>query len=218
MQKALLSAGKIGLFVLIWGGLNAVVVFGAQWLGGADWFKDPERRICLECALAAASLIALIVMAILVDRRGWNTLGLNFGSAPLGLIAGTMIGGGILLIPIAILSAIGYVRVNADLSRYSASSILLPLGIVFFNVIQQELLVRSYMFQELWRKYSAVIATLVTSVIFVGLHAGAISHGLDGRIAVTGEVFPINRPIISLRINWRGYFSCHRIPHPVFLT
>ena len=158
------------------------VLFSAQKLGGADWFKDPKLRIRLECALAAAALIALVFMAILVDRRALKTLGLNRGKALSGLIVGTLIGGAILLVPIAILSVGGYAQVQPYLSPYNLSGILLPLGIVFFNVIQQELLVRSYMFQELWQKYSAALATCVTTVIFVGLHAGALSHGAVGLI------------------------------------
>jgi len=182
VRKPFLSAGKIVLFLLVWGGIDAVVIFGARKLGGAGWIDDPKLRIRLECALAAAALASLVFMALLVDRRGWKTLGLNAAQAPSGLIAGTLIGGGILLVPIGILFVGGYAHVQPDLSHYRALSTLLPLGIVFFNVIQQELLVRSYMFQELWRKYSAAVATCVTSVFFVGLHAGAISHGAAGLI------------------------------------
>jgi membrane protease YdiL (CAAX protease family) len=185
VRKLLLSAGKIVLFLLVWGGLDAVVIFSAQKLGGAGWITDPKLRIRLECALAAAALAALVFMAFLVDKRGWKTLGLNLRQAPSGLIVGTLIGGGILLVPIGILFVGGYAHVQPDLSHYSLLSILVPLGIVFFNVIQQELLVRSYMFQELWQKYSAAVATCVTSIIFVGLHAGALSHGVVGLIGAS---------------------------------
>ncbi len=173
------------MFLLVWGGVDAVVIFAARKLGGADWFNDPKLRIRLECALAVAAVAALVFMAILVDRRGWKTLGLNAKQAPGGLIAGTLIGGGILLVPIGILFAGGYAQVQPDLSYYSVLSLLVPLGIVFFNVIQQELLVRSYMFQELWQKYSAVLATCVTTVFFVGLHAGALSHDAVGLIGAS---------------------------------
>jgi hypothetical protein len=185
LRKLFLSVGKIVLFLLVWGGLDAVVIFGAQKFGGADWFNSPELRIRLECALAAAALATLAVMAILVDRRGWRTLGLNPDQAPSGFFGGTLIGGSILLVPIGILFVGGYAQVQPDLSRQSPLSILLPLGIVFFNVIQQELLVRSYMFQELWQKYSAALATCVTTVIFVGLHAGALSHDVVGLIGAS---------------------------------
>jgi hypothetical protein len=117
VRKLLLSAGKIVLFLLVWGAIDAVVIFGARKLGGADWINDPKLRIRLECALAAAALAALVFMAILVDRRGWKTLGLNSEQAPSGLLVGTLIGGGILLVPIGILFAGGFAQVQPDLSH-----------------------------------------------------------------------------------------------------
>jgi len=50
------------------------------------------------------------------------------------------------------------------------------------NVLDQEFLVRSYLFQEIWRSYSAMAAIVVSTIVFVAVHANPISKGPDGEI------------------------------------
>ena len=54
--------------------------------------------------------------------------------------------------------------------------------VCFFNVVTQQAFVRGYIFQELWEKYGPWVATIVTTVLFLALHAVAISQGVQGLI------------------------------------
>lgn len=76
----------------------------------------------------------------------------------------------------------------AKLARSAWRTLLFPatwmaLLLVFVNVIDQELIVRSYIFQEIWKKYSGAAAVTVSTVVFVALHTGAILKGTAGLLA-----------------------------------
>jgi membrane protease YdiL (CAAX protease family) len=101
----------------------------------------------------------------------------------LDLLAGAIVGALILAIPIGVLVALGAARWAPDLGAFSATALGLALVVCFFNVATQEILVRGYMFQEPWAKYGAWVATLVTTAIFLALHAAPISRGTQGLIA-----------------------------------
>ena len=178
-----MSAGKILLFLALWAGGTAASLFLALQIGGEGWFEDLRARYVLEVGGALGAFLALVFMAFAIDRRGWGTLGLRLSAAPAGLIAGTLIGALILLVPIFILYAIGAAHYTPELSKFSGTALAAGVGLCLFNVVNQELLVRSYMFQELWTKYGAWTATIVTTAIFVGLHAGPIASGPMGPIA-----------------------------------
>jgi membrane protease YdiL (CAAX protease family) len=58
--------------------------------------------------------------------------------------------------------------------------------ILFFNAAMQELLVHGYLFSLLQNKYSKVTALIVTSILFLLLHPGAINAGIIASINVFG--------------------------------
>lgn len=182
MRRLAVSIGKILLFLALWAGLIAAITMTAVQRGGEGWFADLRWRYLMEAGGAAGVFVALLVMAFLIDKRGWNTIGLPLWRAPAGLIAGALIGALIFMIPLAILTAMGAASYSPDLSSFSANALAAGLGFTILNVIHQELLVRSYMFQELWSKYGALAATIATSVFFVALHAAPILSGPLGSL------------------------------------
>jgi CAAX protease family protein len=149
--------------------------------GGEDFFLKLPFRIGVEVALTFATLIPVGLLAHFVDRRRRASLG--FSARVYDLMTGAIIGAGILCAPIGALLATGAARIEPHLGTLSAQALAIGLVVCFFNVVTQEALVRSYMFQELWAKYGAWIATIVTTIIFVALHAAPISHGTQGLIA-----------------------------------
>ncbi len=183
MRELLISIGKILLFYAIWAGLIAASTISLVHLGGDEWFKHLEWRTLVEAGGMLAAFVALIVVALGVDKRDIGTLGFRLGAMPFGLIGGTLIGAGIFCIPLAILMAQGYVRYAPDLATFSWATLGMASLMMFVNVIDQELIVRSYPFQEIWQKYSGVAAVIVTTIIFVALHAGPISKGTAGLLA-----------------------------------
>lgn len=182
MRRVLTSGGKILGFLLLWALLIAAVVMTAVIAGGQDWFNDAGWRLFVEIGGTAATLAALVLMAFLIDKRGASTLG--FDTARLvDLLTGTVLGALIFAAPLMLLLAIGAARFEPDLAGFSTSALALALVLCFFNVVTQEVLVRSYIFQELWSKYGAASAIGVTTLIFVALHAAAITQGAPGLIA-----------------------------------
>src|SRR5262249_55542529 len=74
------------------------------------------------------------------------------------------------------------------LQGFSAAGLALALAGCLINVIAQEALFRSYIFQELWAKFGASVATIVTTLLFVAAHWGAIREGTPGLVAAANIV------------------------------
>lgn len=182
MRRILISAGKIFAFLLLWAFLLAAVVMTAVYAGGQDWFNDIPWRLFVEIGGTIATLAALVFMAFVIDKRGAATLGFS-PARIIDLLTGAVLGALIFAAPVLILLAIGAARIAPDLAGFSAHALALALVLCFFNVVTQEALVRSYIFQELWAKYGAAVAIGVTTLLFVALHAGAIAQGEAGLIA-----------------------------------
>jgi membrane protease YdiL (CAAX protease family) len=182
MRRALISVGKILAFLGLWTALTAAVIMGAVAIGGEDFYAIRTLRVGVEIALTLAILIPLVVMARFVDKRPLTTIG--FGPPRLyDLLTGAVIGAAILMAPIGVLVAMGAATYAPDLATFNVAALALGMLVCFFNVVTQEALVRSYMFQELWGKYGAWIATLVTTTVFLAIHTGALIQGAQGLIA-----------------------------------
>jgi membrane protease YdiL (CAAX protease family) len=182
MRGVLISVAKIFGFLAIWAALLAGVVMSAVLIGGDDWFSDLGWRFVVEIGGTLAVLAALVIMAFAIDKRGADTLGFN-AKRLIDLVTGTLLGAVIFAAPLVVLLGLGAARIEPDFSAFSATALGLAVVLCFFNVVTQEVLVRSYIFQELWKKYGAAIAIGVTTLIFVGLHAAPISQGTLGLIA-----------------------------------
>jgi membrane protease YdiL (CAAX protease family) len=149
---------------------------------GEDFFAIAQARFAVEIGLFFAVLIPLIVMALFVDKRGPETLGFAPARLP-DLAIGALAGAAILMAPIGVLMAMGQARYAPDVGAFSAAALGLGLVACFVNVMTQQVLVRSYIFQELWAKYGAWTATIITTILFVAMHAAALMQGAAGLIA-----------------------------------
>lgn len=183
MRGLPISVAKIVGFLGIWAVLLAGVAMSAVTIGGEDWFSDIGWRSFVEIGGTVGVLVALAIMALGVDRRSVASLGFTADLRVTHLLVGAVLGGLILLAPIGVLMALGAARWAPDLGQFSGQALALGLVLCLFNVTTQNLLVRSYIFQELWAKYGAAIAIVVTTILFVALHAAPISQGTQGLIA-----------------------------------
>jgi membrane protease YdiL (CAAX protease family) len=68
----------------------------------------------------------------------------------------------------------------------TVTQLLIYFLILFINAAMQELLVHGYLFSLLQNKYSKITALLVTSILFLLLHPGAINAGIIASINVFG--------------------------------
>lgn len=176
-----ISFAKILAFLVLWACLTGLVIWAAVSFGGEDFFAKLPFRVGVEIALTFATLIPVFLLARFVDRRRLASLG--FSARLYDLLTGAIIGAAILCVPIGALLATGAARIEPHLGSLSAQALAIGLVVCFFNVVTQEAIVRSYMFQELWGKYGAWVATIVTTLIFVAMHAKPISEGTQGLIA-----------------------------------
>lgn len=182
MRRVLISIGKILAFLGLWTALTTAVVLSAVAFGGEGFYGIRHVRVAVEFGLMLAVLIPLLVMARFVDKRPLTTIG--FGPPRLfDLVIGAVLGAAILMAPIAILLMTGAAVYAPDLAFFDSGALALGMLVCFFNVVTQEALVRSYIFQELWAKCGAWIATIVTAALFVAMHATAILQGTQGLIA-----------------------------------
>jgi len=176
------SAVKILAFLFIWTLLTAGATMSIVALGGRDFYFITPYRVALEVLLTIAVLMALIVAARFIDKRALSTIG--FTSKRLfDLMSGAVLGAAIFALPLAVLLGMGAARFEPDLGGFTAQALAIGLFVCFFNVVTQEVLARSYMFQELWAKYGAWVATIITTAFFLLLHAAPISQGAQGLVA-----------------------------------
>jgi hypothetical protein len=183
MRGWIRSLLKILGFYVLWALLLTPVVLGVVALGGEQWDLDPMLRLGFEIGAAAAVLAALIIMALVIDKRGLSTIGFRWSAAPFGLFAGTLLGAAIFAAPVLVLLALGAARYVPNFAAFSPLLLALALAVCFFNVAMQEILVRSYPFQQVHRRHGAVAATIVTTMIFLAMHIPALIQGLHGAIA-----------------------------------
>lgn len=74
----------------------------------------------------------------------------------------------------------------ATVFSLNATQLLIYFVILFVNAAMQELLVHGYLFSLLQNKYSEFTALIVTSILFLLLHSGAINAGVIASINVFG--------------------------------
>ncbi|MEQ1811117.1 MAG: type II CAAX endopeptidase family protein [Terricaulis sp.] len=182
MRNIGISTLKILTFLGVWALLTSGAVMATVWLGGPEFYTETRYRVGLEIVLTVVVLAALIFMARFVDKRSLRTIGFAPGHLP-ELLVGAVVGAAIFAIPLALLVTMGAAHFAPDLSGFSVQALGVGVLVCLFNVATQEILVRGYMFQELWEKYGAWVATIATTLFFVALHTAAILHGAQGLIA-----------------------------------
>ena len=179
MRGLLVAIGKILCFVAIWAALltavAAIMAVNQSWSRNSLWFA--------EIGGAISALAALAFMALVVDKRRLASLGFTLDERIVGLLAGTLLGAAMLCAPLGLLVVMGAAQLAPDLGSFSSQGLAFGLLLCFLVVLKQEVLVRSYIFQEVWAKYGAVAALAVTTILFVVLHAPAISQGAQGLVA-----------------------------------
>lgn len=173
---------KIVAYIVSFAALSAGVIFGAKGIGGETFYEQTPLRVGVEIALTFAAVAPALFLALVVDKWPASALGYSLKRL-LDLVLGVLIGAAILCVPIAVLMAMGAAVYAPDLANFNGAALALGVLVCFFNVVTQEAMVRSYMFQELWAKYGAWVATVVTTLLFVAIHAAAIMQGTQGLIA-----------------------------------
>lgn len=169
---------KILLFFLVWSVLLApaylLVAGGGE---GEPAAPDPGTRLGLEALGALAVLLTAWGMLRFVDRRGFVSLGLAAGRIGRDLAAGLGLGAAMIALAVGLLVAAGWAAAGEPVAAVSWPVLALLGGALLFNSVTQEVLVRGYVLQTIESRFGTRVALIVSSLVFVALHAGAIVEG-----------------------------------------
>ena len=138
------------------------------------------------CEVGGA-ILALALMARLVDRRPLSTIGFPLSRAVQEFAAGVLIGALIFLAAVALLVFLGFEEFVPHAGTLSAAALLVSVPNLIFAAASEEILTRGYAFQELWRNFSAWVALIVTSMLFLLMHSQVFAG--PGRLILATNIF-----------------------------
>jgi hypothetical protein len=131
-------------------------------------------RLYLEFAAVITIVLAACLFTLFVDKRPFHSLGFDTTHIVRDVVLGTAIGFLWLIASLAILWLGGWTSLQQSI--VSPSLLALAAVAVLINVITQEVLLRSYIFQTIQKHFGVIAAVVITSLLFAGFHAGAIKN------------------------------------------
>jgi hypothetical protein len=184
MQKAAVSTGKILLFFV----LMALFLAGSGVAMGALGMRVDANPMTgtAGLAMAALSVVSMFVPATLLnlafDGKSPMAMGLQPGSAIADFLSGGLVGGFILVAALAGAFVAGFARFEPGLAGFSMQAFALSAGVMTLYAAAEEVMMRGYILQELMTKFSTAASVVVSSLIFVALHASALIESSTGAI------------------------------------
>jgi membrane protease YdiL (CAAX protease family) len=161
-------------FMLIWGITLAffIIPFQAK-LKQAEQTTPAQARLYFESVSLITMILAAYILVSFVEKRPFYTLGFEKAHILRDISLGTVIGS------LWLAASIGILWLGGWISPQKSVPISLPIvmlaGIaLFINVITQEIMVRSYIFQTVQTHFGVIAAVIVSSLLFAVFHAGAI--------------------------------------------
>jgi membrane protease YdiL (CAAX protease family) len=174
VRGLLITIAKIAAFLAIWalvmvGGLRLLFSVAFDLLPGSPVSERfvPAFRLAIVAVTAIAALVALAFMVRVVDRRGWDSIGFPWRRAS-DLLWGAAVGGAVVVVSLAALAAAGPARIALDVDGFSIGALFFASFVCLVSVVQDMILARSYIFQELWSKYGAAAAIAITTLLMDG--------------------------------------------------
>ncbi len=164
---------RSGLFIIGWAVLLALffVPFGPR-LAVWEKISPVQARLYSDITSATTILAATWLMTRFIDRRPFLTIGFAIDHIFRDVLAGLMLGAAWLGISLGAAWALGWaspsVPVGFSWSILAGSSLAM-----LFNVVTQELILCGFIFQTIRSRSNALIAIVISSILFSSLHAGA---------------------------------------------
>lgn len=176
MRNAAVSTGKIVLYFLILGvstaGLVEVVL---PMLGlNLDAPTATPKILILGVINFLVMSVPAMILAAAIDRKSPVAMGLAPKNSIADFLTGGAVGGFIFLSAVAAAFLGGWATFNPDVSKFSMSAMALSMIGMTLAAAGEEVMMRGYVLQELMSKFSTTASVVVSSLIFVALHAGAL--------------------------------------------
>jgi membrane protease YdiL (CAAX protease family) len=165
---------RIVVFLVLWTILCAPLIIPVVNRFAPQGGPTPAGlRLYIELVSVAAILLAAWLMVRFVDRRPFISLGFAPRLAVRDIAVGLIIGLGMMAACIAVLSVCGWARAEAT-AAFSASLFAIAALAMIANTFTQEIMVRGYMQQTIQSDFGRLSGVLVSALLFLALHLGAI--------------------------------------------
>lgn len=176
MRAAAISTVKIVLYFILLGLIAAgVMEFVVPWLTAQAGAPLPDMLVLGVVNFLAMSVPAMLLMG-LIDGKSPMAMGLRPQGSVADFLTGGLVGGLIFATALAAAVFAGWAQINPDFSTLSMSAMAVStLGVTLASA-GEEVMMRGYILQELMSKFSTTASVIVSSLLFAGLHAGALVH------------------------------------------
>ena len=175
---------KIVLFLILWGLFQAPLLI--PFMKFFNRFFPPEwSRLIIEIIPFISLLFACLIMTKFVEKRNFSTLGFQSERIIYDISIGFLTG----LFWIAISFVCQYIfgTIFKGAQNTIQASVFIIYGIaLLINASLQEILFRSYIFQSIENNFNVLSAIIITSVLFLGSHIGAVKSGIIPSLNVFG--------------------------------
>jgi len=173
-------------FIIVWAIPLAlfIVPFQSQ-LKEAQQTNPPLAQLYLEFTSAIAIVFAAFLLASLIDKRPFASLGFDPRHIFRDVALGIAIGSFWLATSVGILWLGGWALPQQS-NPISLSMLILGGIALLINVATQEMLVRSYIFQTIQTHFGVIAAIILSSLLFAAFHAGAIKDSWLAALNVLG--------------------------------
>ncbi len=160
-------------FFIIWGVLVSIV-FSISETPSFLSNQPAWLRFYNELVPLLAVTFTTWFATIYLSKR---TLQVKYGVSKKSLVAGILVGCVWIGVSVAVLALIQSLSI---LSHHSVSSPIVWIVALVLNTMMQELLVRGYIFNLARANHGLIVATILTTLIFVGLHGPDLgAYGLN---------------------------------------
>jgi len=175
---------KIVLFLILWGIFQAPLLI--PFLKFFNKFFPPEwSRLIIEIIPFISLLFACLIMTRFVERRNFSTLGFQSKRVINDISIGFLTG--LFWITISFVGQYIFGTLYNGAQNTIPVSVFIVYGIaLLINASLQEILFRSYIFQSIENYSNVLTAIIITSVLFLGSHIGAVKAGIIPSLNVFG--------------------------------
>lgn len=146
----------------------------------------PEwSRLIIEIIPFISILFACFIMIKYVEKRNFSTLGFQSARIINDISIGFLTG--LFWIAISFVGQYIFGTLFKGAQNTLQASVFIIYGIaLLINASLQEILFRSYIFQSIENNYNVISAIIITSVLFLGSHIGAVKAGIIPSLNVFG--------------------------------
>lgn len=174
--------GKYLLLITIW--IISIVIADSLTIPIKGLGK-PSSVFLFEFLPFLGMLLGHLIVIKFFEESGLSFIRLTKHKFFSKLFAGVFLGAFWLMIAVIPIYLLGQGQLTKVFSL-TATQLLIYFLVLFVNAAMQELLVHGYLFSLLQNKYSKITALIVTSILFLLLHPGAINAGIIASINVFG--------------------------------